>query len=203
MQSQESLLWLYSSSSLHKNHPSGGGLTWKVSRRPLHAGTLCLPVSWQGRHGARSNAIPAWSCSSSTGCVEQCGLMVLFDPREAFSFFFLKYQQRLSSHCPAADGRNYSVAHGAVRVDAMVGWSDLKWVFIHYSRPGGGTGLVSDFPAAPVLWGEHGLLRGQSWASCPFSDMGALPQFLESFRIWTPKAQTIQQVLKSWVGPLE
>lgn len=87
MQSQESLLWLYSSSSLHKNHPSGGGLTWKVSRRPLHAGTLCLPVSWQGRHEARSNAIPAWSCSSSTGCVEQCGLMVLFDPREAFSFF--------------------------------------------------------------------------------------------------------------------
>lgn len=80
-----------------------------------------LPVSQQGRHGARSKAIPPWSCSSSTGCVEQCALKDSFDPREAFSFFLLKYQQRLSSHCPAADGRNDPVAHVAVRVDAGVG----------------------------------------------------------------------------------
>lgn len=87
MRLQESPLWLYSSSSPHKNLPSGGGLTWKVSRRLLQAGIVGLPVSQQGRHGARSKAIPPWSCSSSTGCVEQCALKDPFDPREAFSFF--------------------------------------------------------------------------------------------------------------------
>lgn len=88
-------------------------MTSKVSSRPLQAGTLCLPGSWQGRHGARTTAVPPWT---SAGRGEQCGLKVPLDPREAS---FLQYQ--LSSHCPAADGRNDSVARVAVRVDAVVG----------------------------------------------------------------------------------
>ena len=61
---------------------------------------------------------PAIAHSSCAGRLEQRGLKVQFDPTEAF---FLKCQKRFSSHCPAADCRNDSVAHVAVRDDAMVG----------------------------------------------------------------------------------
>lgn len=148
MQLRESPLWLYCSSSLHKSLPSGGGLTWKVSRTPLQGGTLCLPVSWQGRQGTSSNSLPLWAVWSSVAWRCHLTLKKLF---VVVWVFFLKYQQRFSSHCPAAGGRNDSGARVAARVDATGGWSDLKWVFI---TPFDGGTLVSDFPTAPALWGD-------------------------------------------------
>lgn len=133
MRLRESPLWLYCSSSLRKNLPSGGGLTWKVSRRPLLAQTLPLLCSGRAGMEQEPRLSPLWPVpahSSCAGRLEQCGLEVQYNPTEAF---FLKWQKKFSSHCPAADCRNDSVADVAVRDDATVGWSELKSVLIYHS----------------------------------------------------------------------
>lgn len=86
MRLQESPSWSFSSSSLPKSLPSGGGLTLRVSRRPPGQGPCPCLGSVTSHSGTVPPAGPCWlgdTARTHRGCCLMC-------------------QQRFSSHCPAA-----------------------------------------------------------------------------------------------------